>query len=123
MSLGVKLRQLRQNKNWSQQDIAHRLNISQPAYNKWETDMAKPNMNNLAKLSEILEVDVYELLDGTFSQTNTDNKNSAISIFGNPIVNNNFPEDLLTLLLTNQKKIAELVESQSKVIDSLLKNH
>ena len=123
MSLGVKLRQLRQNKNWSQQDIAHRLNISQPAYNKWETDMAKPNMNNLAKLSEILEVDIYELLDGTFSQTNTDNKNSAISIFGNPIVNNNFPEDLLTLLLTNQKKIAELVESQSKVIDSLLKNH
>ena len=123
MSLGVKLRQLRQNKNWSQQDIAHRLNISQPAYNKWETDMAKPNMNNLAKLSEILEVDVYELLEGTFSQTNTDNKNSAISIFGNPIVNNNFPEDLLALLLTNQKKIAELVESQSKVIDSLLKNH
>ena len=120
MSLGVKLRQSRQNKNWSQQDIAHRLNISQPAYNKWETDMAKPNINNLAKLSEILEVDIYELLEGTFSQTNTDNKNSAISIFGNPTVNNNFPEDLLALLLANQKKITELVETQSKVIDSLL---
>ena len=63
MSLGVKLRQLRHSKNMSQADVAFKLDISQPAYNKWETDQAKPNIDKLIKISEIFEVDIQDLFD------------------------------------------------------------
>ena len=46
MSLGVKLRQLRHSKNMSQADVAFKLDISQPAYNKWETVFCPPKFNH-----------------------------------------------------------------------------
>jgi transcriptional regulator with XRE-family HTH domain len=67
MSLGTKLKQLRQNKNWSQADAAYRLDISQPAYNKWETDQAKPNIDKLGKIAEVFETDIYELLENIYT--------------------------------------------------------
>jgi transcriptional regulator with XRE-family HTH domain len=43
------------------------LDISQPAYNKWETDQAKPNIDKLGKIAEVFETDIYELLENIYT--------------------------------------------------------
>jgi transcriptional regulator with XRE-family HTH domain len=72
MSLGTKLLQMRQQKNLSQMHVAQELGVSQTAYNKWESDLTKPGINNLLKISAFYNVDIYELL----------NENSNDNIFG-----------------------------------------
>ncbi|MDQ0783508.1 helix-turn-helix domain-containing protein [Chryseobacterium sp. W4I1] len=67
MSLGAKLKQLRLNKNWSQSDAAYQLDISQPAYNKWETDQSKSSIDKLGKIAEVFEIDIYGLLENTIT--------------------------------------------------------
>lgn len=63
MSLGVKLRNLRHSRGWSQVEIADRLKVSQPAYHLWETDQAMPTAENLLRITKIYNMDLYSLLD------------------------------------------------------------
>ncbi|GAA4153728.1 hypothetical protein GCM10022217_09820 [Chryseobacterium ginsenosidimutans] len=79
MSLGTKLRELRTSKNLSQMQVAVELDVSQTAYGKWESDQTKPGIDNLLKISEFYETDIYNLLDqkeGNHNFNNTyDNSN------------------------------------------------
>lgn len=56
--LGTKLTGLRKKEEYTQQEVADLLNISQPAYHKWETDLAKLAIDNLLKISEFYEIDL-----------------------------------------------------------------
>lgn len=56
MNLDIKLRKLREEKKWSQSEIACQLDISQSAYNKWESGQSKPTLENLRKLAEIYKI-------------------------------------------------------------------
>ncbi len=78
MSLEIKLRKLRERKGWSQMKVALQLNISQPAYNKWETGQTKPTLQNLQKIAEIFEIDFYDLIKEQISNVGFSN-----SSFGN----------------------------------------
>lgn len=120
-TLGTKLVRLRKNRGLSQTEVAGELEVSQPAYHKWESDEAKPSLENIVKISRFYEVELTDLLEDIFSQTNTDNKNSAISIFGNPTVNNSISENFLDSLLKNQDQITHLIEKQNQLIEALLK--
>ena len=117
MSLNVKLRRLRQSKGWSQQDVAHMINVSQPAYNKWETSQTKPSIDNLAKLVQLFEIDIYELIENSIDNISEKNKKNNIHL-DNEVLSDN----LFDKLIDNQEKITELVVEQNKVIDKLLKN-
>lgn len=120
-TLGTKLARLRSKKGYSQQEVADRLEVSQPAYHKWESDEAKPGIENIIKLSRFFEIEINDLLDESFSQTNTDNKNSAISIFGNTTVTNNVSENILENIMRNQDEMVRLMAMQNKLIEALLK--
>lgn len=73
MSLGTKLRELRTNKNLSQMQVAVELDVSQTAYGKWESDQTKPGIDNLLKISEFYEMDIYNLLSDKESNHNFNN--------------------------------------------------
>lgn len=132
MSLGVKLRNLRHGKNLSQAEIAERLKVSQPAYHLWETDQAKPTTENLLRISEIYNVDLYNLLDT--KEQNIVNHNPVFSDNSvqqqyYPTINNMAPPELLESLVKNQEQITlqqqqitQLIETQNRLIESLLKN-
>lgn len=62
-NLGEKIYKLRVEKGLTQNDIAYRLGISDKAISKWENNTTKPTINNLQKLSEILDVELDELLE------------------------------------------------------------
>lgn len=57
------MRQLRRKKGLSQEAVAKELGISRQAVSKWETDLAQPDLDNLKKICEILDISADELLD------------------------------------------------------------
>lgn len=122
MSLGTKLKQLRQNRNWSQADIAYKLDISQPAYNKWETDQTKPSLDKLGKIAEAFEIEIQDLFEneGNVIISNNTFENSNIVYPKDSTVNIQSPE-LLQSIIKNQDQITQLIELQNKLIEGLLK--
>lgn len=132
MSLGVKLRNLRHSKNLSQAEIADRLKVSQPAYHLWETDQAKPTTENLLRISDIYNIDLYNLLDtkdqNIVNHNPVFNDNSSVQQQYYPTINNMAPPELLESVIKNQEQITlqqhqitQLIESQNKLIENLLK--
>ena len=71
------------------------------------------------KICDFFNVDFHYFLEDSFSQTNRDNKNTAISIFGNPVVNNYLPENILEAIRKNHEQISLLIEAQNRLIDKL----
>jgi len=69
MEFGKRLKQLRRERGVSQEFIAERLGISRQAVSKWESDTAQPDLDNLVKLSEVLEVSVDTLVGRTPTET------------------------------------------------------
>lgn len=61
-----KLKELRLKANLTQKEIAEKLNISQPAYQQWESGRRKPTLTTLEMFSDFFSVSIEELLsDGT----------------------------------------------------------
>ena len=58
MAVNDKIRALRELNNWSQEDMAERLNVSKSSYSRLERDESKLDLNKLEKLAAIFQVDV-----------------------------------------------------------------
>lgn len=61
---GEKLKQVRQSKNFTQQDIADKLYVTRQAVSRWECGARYPDLITARKISKILDVSVDELLSG-----------------------------------------------------------
>ena len=60
--VGKKIRRLRQNKDWSQADVAKQLKISAPAYSKIEDGTTSINLLRLDQLAILFELNIIDLL-------------------------------------------------------------
>lgn len=60
MTLGEKIKQAREKKNMSQEELAFQLGISRQAVSKWENNLAVPQGINKDALKQILEIDNLE---------------------------------------------------------------
>ena len=58
-----KIRQLRENKKFSQEYLAKKIGISQNAYSKIELGYSKITVDRLIHISHILEIKTTELLE------------------------------------------------------------
>lgn len=56
MFSGIRLKERRIEKVYSQSDLANLLNINRASYNKWESGKSIPNQKNLNALAKILDV-------------------------------------------------------------------
>jgi len=101
--LSKKIRLLRHQKNWSQEEIAKRLNISIPAYSKIETGITDINVTRLRELAAIFDLSLVELL--TFKDSEEQKKlNNDMEEMANKL------HEREVELLNLQKKIIELYE-------------
>ena len=62
MSLGDKIRVLRKNKNWSQAQLADKLNLHAKHISRYELDNCKPSFEVLRKMGELFGVTTDYLL-------------------------------------------------------------
>ena len=58
ITIGDRIKKMRLNKEWKQQDMAKKLNISIPAYSNIETNLVDINISRLNEIANIFEVDV-----------------------------------------------------------------
>lgn len=64
MGLEERLRDLRQEKELSQADLAEIMGVSRQAVSRWETGAAAPSVENLIELSRLYGVPLDELVHG-----------------------------------------------------------
>ncbi|WP_185222572.1 helix-turn-helix domain-containing protein [Parageobacillus thermoglucosidasius] len=60
--LGEKLKYLRKQHNWTQEQLAQHLNISRSQISKWENGELLPDVQSLEKLSNLYEVSIDFLI-------------------------------------------------------------
>ena len=63
MKIGQKIRNAREDKDIRQKDIAEMIPMNQSNYSKIERDVQEPNLFQLKRIVEILELDLSELLE------------------------------------------------------------
>lgn len=59
---GKRLKEIRMEKKFSQEDVAKKMNISRQAISKWENDKTEPDLKSLKMISELYEISLDELL-------------------------------------------------------------
>ena len=120
MNIGTKIKILRESNRVSQNELAEKLEISQGQLCKIESgSVEKIDFLLMNKICDFFDVDFQYFLNDNFSQTNQENKNSAISIFGNPVVYNNLPENVIESIMKNQEQITKLIELQNILLENL----
>jgi transcriptional regulator with XRE-family HTH domain len=62
MTIGEKIKDARENKNFSQKYISEQIPMNQSNYSKIERDLQEPNLFQLKRIVEILEIDINDLL-------------------------------------------------------------
>lgn len=97
-TLSEKLRVLRQGKGWSQEDIAHELGISLPAYSKIERGITNISLSRLNQIGSLFGLSAIGLL-----------------AFGEDTTEKTFREQLDEKdkeIMRLQKKLIEVLESK-----------
>lgn len=100
-ALGKKIRLLRHQKGWSQEDVAKRLDISIPAFSKIETGITDVNLSRLNQISKLFGLSLVQLLS---NGSEIDGDSSRMDEF------NELNKRL-------QLREIEVIELQKKVID------
>ena len=99
-ALGKKIRLLRHQKGWSQEDVARRLDISIPAFSKIETGITDVNLSRLNQISKLFDLTLVQLMSITDSE---EEKAKA--------------DELEEMTKKLHARDAEVIELQKKVID------
>jgi transcriptional regulator with XRE-family HTH domain len=82
--LGQNIRKLRHQKEWSQEDIAKRLDISIPAFSKIETGVTDINLSRLEQIAAVFDISAVELL--AFNDPNHLLINSELDLLNRKII-------------------------------------
>ena len=64
MKISQQIKQQREQRHWSQADLAKRLNISRESISKWESGTALPSFTNVIKLGELFDLSLDDLIKG-----------------------------------------------------------
>ncbi|HLS96404.1 helix-turn-helix protein [Sphingobacterium allocomposti] len=99
-ALGKKIRLLRHQKGWSQEDVAKRLDISIPAFSKIETGITDVNLSRLNQISKLFGLSLVQLLSTTDSEEERQ-----------------IQDEINELNKKLQLRESEVIELQKKVID------
>ncbi len=64
-TLGKKIRLLRQQKGWTQQDVAKQLDVSIPAFSKMETGITDLNLSRLNQIAKLFNLTLVQLVSNS----------------------------------------------------------
>ena len=119
MSIGSKVIKIRKLQNLSQKILADRAGVSQSTISSLESDKNDPGVNLLIRIAKELKVDVNELISDDSIKPKLSDKETG-QIHGQ-VIGRQIPENVIKSLLSNQQRITELLEEQSQLLESTLK--
>ena len=108
MRFDENLRNLRKEKDYSQEYLAEKLGVTRQTISKWENGTAMPDLKKLIELADFFEVSMDDLLGLDYKMVAPDNDFSS--------ENYNAAEVMKANLYTN-----DLIQSSKKLIDSKTK--
>ena len=88
--IGKFIKQIRQDNNLTQKDLADKLGVTYQAVSKWENGKNVPDIATLKEISKLFNTNIDEILDGEKKETK-DNKNI--------LKNNIFPITLILIIV------------------------
>ena len=71
---GDTLKTIRKQKGFTQEELAIKINVVRQTVSKWEKGLSVPDADILAKIADVLEVSVSELLGGNIKEENDHNE-------------------------------------------------
>lgn len=98
--VGKKIRLLRHQKGWSQQDVAKKLEISIPAFSKMETGITDLNLSRINQIAKLFNLTAVQLL--SFSEK--DHVNDCVN-------------EITSIQQKLKEREEEIIQLQKKVID------
>lgn len=118
MNVNEKIRVIREVKQWSQEEMAEKMNMSTTGYSKIERGETKLNLHKLEKIAAIFNIDVLELMDtnkcGVFLINESGDHVSA-NYYGND-EKSTLEIEKLKLQLTHSQ---EIIQQKNAEIDAL----
>lgn len=76
--IGAFLKELRNEKNLTQEQLAEQFNVSSRTISRWETGKNMPDLSIIVELSDFYNVDIRELLNGERNVNNMNNEPKEI---------------------------------------------
>lgn len=108
-ALGKKIRLLRHQKGWSQEDVAKRLDISIPAFSKIETGITDVNLSRLNQISRLFDLSLVQLLS-----TSENGKDGGVEAAEEVDLLKRRVKDLEMETIKLQKKVIDLYDQLHK---------
>lgn len=105
--ISTKIRRFREGKDYTQEYMARRLNISQNSYSRLEKEPKNMPLKRLEDICEILEINLKDII-GVRESSVYFNKNKAEyqNSYGNIIIHN-YPQELIEKMLDRLEKLED----------------
>lgn len=124
MKVFEKIRSARELKNWSQEVMAEKLEMSPSGYAKIERGETQISLPRLEQISQILEISIVDLLSNeqgdVIYQINDGDNNTGINFFANSNESLQREIEKLQLIIEHQKQIIEHKEREISIQKDLI---
>lgn len=123
MKINEKIRHLRESRQWTQEEMATKLSMSTQGYAKIERGDTRLNLDRLGKITEVLGIDITELLSYGEAQLqfihspSTDSFNNAF--FSNSNSDMQLEIQRMQLLIAHQTKTIESLNREIKLLSEM----
>lgn len=78
MTLGEKIYKYRKEKNFSQDDLAEKLDVSRQSVSKWENNISTPEIDKIKKLADYFEISLDEFLNDKKIEVNENKMKNGV---------------------------------------------
>ena len=111
MSVGTKIRRLRLQNKWSQEELAHKLNVAQTSVSNFESNKTIPDFLVMQKVCEVFEVGFeYFVENENEKYVFKKNQNKNIVVGKIEVLNNNMPEGILENMLKRLELLEKILQ-------------
>ena len=111
MSVGTKIRRLRLQNKWSQEELAHKLNVAQTSVSNFESNKTIPDFLVMHKVCEVFEVGFeYFVENENEKYVFKKNQNNNIVVGKIEVLNNNMPEGILENMLKRLELLEKILQ-------------
>ena len=109
MSVGTEIRRLRLQNKWSQEELAHKLNVAQTSVSNFESNKTIPDFLVMQKVCEVFEVGFEYFIEENSTNNNVE-KAKNCNIGCNTGIINTMPEGILENMLKRLELLEKILQ-------------
>ena len=109
MSVGTKIRRLRLQNKWSQEELAHKLNVAQTSVSNFESNKTISDFLVMQKVCEVFEVGFEYFIEENSTNNNVE-KAKNCNIGCNTGIINTMPEGILENMLKRLELLEKILQ-------------